>query len=95
MSGYIHRKLESKHDCVYCEEYLKNSETKTCDLIEKKKLGALVKPHPDIETIVNVTDCILSQKIKGTMFFGYLIFDCMFKHDGSILDCVVEQTPLE
>ena len=74
MSGYIHRKLESKHDCVYCEEYLKNSETKTCDLIEKKKLGALVKPHPDIETIVNVTDCILSQKIKGTMFFGYLNF---------------------
>ena len=56
------------------EEYLKNSETKTCDLIEKKKLGALVKPHPDIETIVNVTDCILSQKIKGTMFFGYLNF---------------------
>ena len=45
MSGYIHRKLESKHDCVYCEEYLKNSETKTCDLIEKKNLGGLVKPH--------------------------------------------------
>ena len=74
MSGYIHRKLESKHDCVYCEEYLKNSETKTCDLIEKKNLGGLVKPHSDIETIVNVTDCILSQKIKGTMFFGYLNF---------------------
>ena len=74
MSGYIQRKLQSKHDCVYCEENLKNSETNTCDLIEKKNLGGLVKPHTDIESIVNVTDCILSQKIKGTMFFGYLIF---------------------
>ena len=73
---FVYQCFLSLHDCVYCEENLKNSETNTCDLIEKKNLGGLVKPHTDIESIVNVTDCILSQKIKGTMFF--LIFNFFF-----------------
>ena len=67
IGGYIQRKLEANYPCVYCKDFLEScTERHTCDLIDKKDLGGLVRPSLDVNSVVNVADKLLTQLIKET-----------------------------
>ena len=68
MAGYIQRKLEDKHPCVYCQNFFKEGSEKSCDLIDIKNRGGLVTPSLAIDSVVNITERILSQTIKGQYY---------------------------
>ena len=42
------------------------TERHTCDLIDKKDLGGLVRPSLDVNSVVNVADKLLTQIIEET-----------------------------
>ena len=57
MSGYIQRKLQRNYPCVYCQDFLRSCKNRqTCDLIEKKDLGGLVRPSLNVNLVVDVTN---------------------------------------
>ena len=79
ISGFIHRKLILKEQCVYCAEYLRNSTIKkSSKFIDVVNRGRLTLPLVSIDFIVKISHGILKEIELSHALLKEMFFLCEY-----------------